>query len=245
MRPVAIYLILDESESPRYVGRTFHSNRRPLDHFRKHPDWAKSSRLLEVVPDGVRWQDRERYWIAYYRRFASLENIARGGGSAGPKSPDAIRRQREKVLGRKNTPEQRAKISYGLKGKHAGGRHNKGKVRTEAMRLRMAEISKALWVSGKIKGNTGRRHSEETRLIIGEKSKGRPPNSGSFQKGVPSPKSEAWRLKVSLANRGKTVSAETRRKIREANLGKRASEETKRKMSESQQARFRKAESGL
>lgn len=219
-RTVSIYLILDDAESPRYVGRSFDPARRPQDHLRKHPEWAKSYRLLESVSVGTRWQDRERYWIAYYRRFASLENIARGGGSAGPKSPDAIRRQREKVLGRKQSPETIAKIREALRrrtpeqwaaigAKVSQSKKGKvpnwtpeGKQRTiEALKRRGSPMQ-------------GKRHSAETIAILRIKNR-RPPNSGRFQPGKPNPKSEAWRRAVSVALTGRRLSEETKQKIRE------------------------------
>lgn len=220
MRTVAIYLILDDAESPRYIGRTFHPHRRPLDHIRNHPDWGRTYRVVEVVADGVRWQERERYWIAYYRRFAPLENIARGGGSAGPKSPDAIRRQREKITGRKmsdasiermreairsRSPEKRAEIGRRI----SEAKRGRSPILTDAERQRRADAARGN------KNMLGKQHSIESRRIIGEKSKGRAVNSGSFQKGVFRPKSEEWKRKRSLSQKGKKLSEETKQKIRE------------------------------
>lgn len=220
-RPVSIYLILDDAECPRYVGRSFHPNRRPLDHLRKYPEWAKTFRVLELVSSNVRWQERERYWIAYYRRFANLENIARGGGSAGPKSPDTIRRQREKLLGRRRSPEVIAKIKEAL-------RRRTPEQRTAiASKISLAKKGKSPYLSESerlrrslaLKGNAfmkGRRHSEETRKRIGEKSKGHPPNRGSFSADKPPlPRTLEWIEKIRVANLGKRHSEETKAKIRQ------------------------------
>lgn len=68
-------------------------------------------------------------------------------------------------------------------------------------------------------GGGGSRHSAETRHKIGLKSKGHPPNRGSFQPGRPSPKSAAWRLKMSAIMAGRRVSDDTKRKLSELNTG--------------------------
>lgn len=186
---IAIYLILDEAETPRYVGKTIRPLRRPLDHLRRHPEWAHSFRILEIVGEGSRWQDRERYWIAYYRRFAILENIARGGGSAGEKSAAAIEQFQQKMRGRgrsaetvsrikqairNRTPEERAaiadKISAAKKGR-AVNHTPEGRQRS----LQALEQNRGSFA--------GRHHSAAALLKISENQRGRAPNSGSFQKG--------------------------------------------------------------
>lgn len=100
-------------------------------------------------------------------------------------------------------------------------------------------------------GSTGR-HSEETKLIIGSKSKGHPPNSGSFQKGRPPlARTAAWLHNLSESLRGKrhseqarariraarkrqivSHSSETKAKIGAAHLGRVFSEDTRSRMSE-------------
>lgn len=86
-----------------------------------------------------------------------------------------------------------------------------------------------------------RRHSEETKKKIGEKSKGRP-----CKEEVKIKLSQMWsgrklsentKHKLSEAHRGKKLSEETKRKMSEAK--KQMSEETKRKMSE--KAKLREA----
>jgi hypothetical protein len=154
---------------------------------------------------------------------------------------DSIRRQREKVLGRKHTEEERAHIREGLKGRHAGGFHNKGKVRTEANKQKISATMIARYAAGIHKGRLGSKHSEETKRIIGLKSKGHPPNKGSFTKGVSRPMSDSCKRKISLSLTGRKLSEETKQKIRiKRHLQVIVhSHETRRKISEAQKGKPR------
>lgn len=105
-KTVSIYLILDEAECPRYVGKSNNPSSRCGLHLKvnKEKSWA-NYRILEVVAIDVRWEDRERYWIAYYRqRCNTLENITRGGGGA------------SWINGRKLSIEHVAKLPQNQKG---------------------------------------------------------------------------------------------------------------------------------
>lgn len=104
MKSVAIYLITDEAETPRYVGKSATPRHRFMRHLLRST-WAVSYRILEWVEPGIRWQDRERYWIRYYRRFAPLENISKGGG--GIEHTDVTRAKLRYV----KSPEHRLKIA--------------------------------------------------------------------------------------------------------------------------------------
>lgn len=220
MKPIAIYVVLDEAECPRYVGRTFDPSRRLLEHARKWV-WVKGIRTLEWVTDGVRWQDRERYWINCYRRFALLDNIARGGGSAGPKSEESKRKFREKMVGRKLSVETRRRIVLAIA--------NRPLERKIAIARKISEAKKGKVPNWSAEGKArtiavlkrigspmaGKKHSDETKRLIGEKGKGRPPNSGSFQKGRVAPKTEEWKHKMSQIMKGRRLSESTKQKIRE------------------------------
>lgn len=84
-------------------------------------------------------------------------------------------------------------------------------------------------------GGSAGRHSDETKRLIGQKSKGHPPNSTSFRTGASLPRTAEWNQNISRALTGKTLSDETKRKLSEINTGTRhpkygskQSEETRR-----------------
>lgn len=105
----------------------------------------------------------------------------------------------------RRTPEQWAAIGRRISESKRGKSPNL----SDAERLRRSKAAR---------GNSnmrGKHHSAATRKIIGEKGRGRPPNSGSFQPGKPSPKSAAWRAAMSARMTGRKLSEETKQKIRE------------------------------
>jgi hypothetical protein len=218
-KPIAIYLVLDDAERPRYVGRSVRPRVRIMEHARRHV-WAHSLRILEWVPLGVRWQERERYWIRYYRRFSQLENVNDGGGACIVKSEETKRRFREKMTGRRHSPEtlvrirdtvrrrspeQQAEINQRISAAKKGKVPKwspEGKQRTIDMLKRRGSPME------------GKKHSPETIALLRIKNK-RPPNAGSFQLGKPNPKSDAWRQAMSRVMTGRKLSEETKQKIRE------------------------------
>lgn len=83
-----IYLICDSVNRPQYIGKTNNLAKRFYAHCRRG-EWAYSITVIEKVKDDDRWQDRERFWIAYYSRWYTLKNIAKGGqGGSGPRSAE-------------------------------------------------------------------------------------------------------------------------------------------------------------
>lgn len=95
----------------------------------------------------------------------------------------------------------------------------------------------------------GAKHSEETRRLIGIKSKGHPPNKTSYKKGqyFP-PKSAETKAKISASQKGKTISQEAIEKIKMALTGRKngpMSEDCKRKIGESNRGKVRSIETRL
>jgi len=184
---IAIYLILDDAECPRYVGKSYRPGCRVLDHFRMFPAWAKSWRVLEWVEQGVRWQERERFWIKYYRRFCAMENVARGGGSSSPKSPKTIALHAAKIRGQKRSEETRANLRLAIARRSPERKREIAAKISAAKRGRSPRLTDAererrrLAIAGK-KLHQGHRHSAETIAILRAKNMGRAPNSGSFKK---------------------------------------------------------------
>lgn len=124
-RNVAIYLVLDDAESPRYIGKSVAPIQRCQKHLRRQ-SWAASYRILEWCPEGA-WESREKYWIAYYRRRYPrwMENISKGG--SGTTAP--VR------LGHKSSAESNRKRSESLERTLSSPEH----------RQRMSEIASRMW----------------------------------------------------------------------------------------------------
>jgi GIY-YIG catalytic domain-containing protein len=126
-----IYLLIDpRNNSPRYVGYTkdfatrIHYHYRPprFQNKRKKESltypWLAElagigllpvSKTLEEITDGVDWQERERFWIAYYRNISPHMLNVEDGGMGG------------KTFHKRATPQKRAKwrdaVSVGCKNK--------------------------------------------------------------------------------------------------------------------------------
>lgn len=170
---VAIYALLEpETRKPRYVGHSGNPERRLKEHWGrrayepyvqdnpKFSAWLRSLdrppelHVLEVVPYGERFTAEERH-TSRLRQMPGIEllNIY-----AGAKVPDVTRvKMRARMLGAKARPEDRAKISAGVKAYFA--------------QLPQAELSEIVARldhdrSGKNNGMFGRKHSPETRLKI-------------------------------------------------------------------------------
>lgn len=181
-RTWTIYALTDpRTEEVRYVGVSVRPKARYNEHLsnavkggRTHRDcWIRSLiyqeirpgyLVLEEVPEES-WQERERYWIAYYRERGHLTNITDGG---------------EGLPGYVPTPELRLKWSQMRKGvKYAPGRipAMKGKRHTEETRQKISEA--------------GRRACQpETRQKISKAAKGRDMSkpikrSAEIRRGVP------------------------------------------------------------
>lgn len=180
---VYIYALIDpDTLAVRYIGKS----RRLVKRLQQHMNVSRNSRkhhvghwlnrlireqkrplfaLIETIgPERVsEWRERERYWIAHYRDLGyPLVNISPGGeeGPVGCKGG---------WLGRKQTPEHRAKVRAGRLGKpvirkdpEAQQARRTAGVRAFHARLRAAGIKL-------VRGP----HSEETKRRMSEAQKGR------------------------------------------------------------------------
>jgi hypothetical protein len=175
MATTFIYALTDpDSSEVRYVGKSNHPTRCLYLHYReKAPTyknrWLRSVRargqepvirILEEI-DEADWQERERYWIAFYReRGARLVNGTDGGdGVHGMRHSDEAKarigeaaRGNQYSRGRKPTPQETARRSAALR----------GRVVTEQTRAKIAATK------------TGRARSPEARAKLSAALKGRP-----------------------------------------------------------------------
>lgn len=111
MKKIYIYVLYDpdNSEHIRYVGKTTSVKRRFNSHIKEaysleeknyshKQNWIRSLLDRNILPemkiietindDNIIWQDREKYWIKYYKDLGhDLTNSTKGGdgGSGGPK----------------------------------------------------------------------------------------------------------------------------------------------------------------
>jgi hypothetical protein len=193
-----IYALIDpNTQEIRYLGKSDDPCRRlqgHLDDKRKthKASWLKSLKdkeqkpilnIVEEVPFG-QWHERERHWIAFYRKQgAPLTNMA-DGGEGGFLGEEIHAKSRAKLRGRHHTEEHKQKIGEGAKGHHVSDATRErwaelGRNKSEETKRKIGESSKGRTlslearakISAKLKGR-GHPHSEETKQLLREKSKG-------------------------------------------------------------------------
>ena len=254
MKYQGIYKIRNLKNGKVYIGQSYDLTTRFRDH--RKPCKFKSNRplyssikkygienfefiVLEWIEDISKLDEREQYWMDYYKSY-NLEY----GYNLSPTSGGSTR-------GIKHTEEHKQKI--GLAGK--GRKHTeisiakmveaqKGKPKSEEHRLKLVEVAKKRWENPDY-----RKHMSETQ-------KGKSP----WNKGIPcskehkeaiskankdkkkEPFTEEHKRKIGLGNKGKIVSDETRQKIAESRKGTKQSDETRKKKSESMKLKWKDPE---
>jgi predicted GIY-YIG superfamily endonuclease len=207
-----IYALADpNSWEVRYIGKTDDLNQRYYRHLHLTGNTHKENWLRALIRRNVRplmivlecldkepWQEREKFWIGYYREQGHhLTNATAGGdGMCNPNSETrrklsnarkshwnnpSNRARRITTKGRKLSDEHRAKLSAAKLGRRLTDEHR-------------ANIAKA---------GIGRRQSEETRQKLSQIHKG--------TKGHPM--NAETRRKMSLAHKGRKMRAETKDKL--------------------------------
>lgn len=149
--------------------------------------------------------EREKYWISYYRNLGTpMYNIAKGG-DGGDTYYKLSKVDRDIMLKRKSEATRNNQIIY--KENYAIG-HKKA------------------WETRRKNGND--KMSIEQRRKLSEAHKGHKPSKESIQKGIESRKgykhSEETKHKISSSNKGKNRSVETCSKISQSLKGKRSGE---------------------
>jgi len=157
-----IYALCDpETHGVRYVGQTI---QKVEDRFKRHlkdrhhnhkTAWIKSLQSRGLAPeliiieyaDDSCWQEREMYWIAYYRSIGvNLVNSTDGGDGGLNPSPETRLKRSQSLTGRKREPfseEWRKKLGDANRGKKESVEHRQS-------------ISRAL--KGKPKSDEHRKH---------------------------------------------------------------------------------------
>ena len=225
---IHIYTLVDPRNGQvRYVGKTVDPKNRLSVHLKDgdrtyRGNWIKSlkregytpeMRTLEIVSSaGTEWQEREKFWIQFYRQQGfQLTNLTDGGeGCLGREVSSETRRKISTALkgnpkiiaaltGRKASEKTRQKMSESLKKSEAMQAHvaklhaaNVGVPRPEEVRqkLRMANI--------------GKTHSMETRLKM-----------SMSHRNSPIEKERLRRQRISHAQTGRVLSDEWKNAMKE------------------------------
>lgn len=220
-----IYRLRDpETQEIRYIGKANDPDHRLRKHIEgcKRAKSRKNSWIISLVNKGLRpvleiiekvsvdcWEERECYWIAYYRaQGMSLTNGTDGGdGSKGLNLTEEQRRRYSKAsTGRKMPPRSE-------EWKRRQSEAQKRAVRppcSEETKQKISESHKVRAQSEEARrkrsiARTGTVHSEETKRKMSEDRKGRP----GYRK------SEEHKRKLSESIKGHIISEETRQKISE------------------------------
>lgn len=210
----------------RYVDKTVDIKNRYRIHCKAETKtqtscWIKSllplkpiMQIVEEVPIGNNWIEREQFWIMFYRFLgAKLTNSTDGGEGLVGFIPSEETREKLRIAGtnRKHTDEERAKISAAHMGK---------KKSPEAV----AKVAVAL---------TGRKHTKEACAKMSESrknpSEARHKQMSESRTGAKH--TEESKIKIGLGNKDNVVSQETKDKISIANTGKIRTEEHREKLS--------------
>ena len=219
MRKVLIYGLFDKT-GLRYVGKAVNLKRRLKSHLHAAKSgvtthtarWIQSlfqqgdRPRMEVLEeaDEQHWEQRERYWIAFYRKAGScLTNLTDGGGGGlGHKVTDSQRRRMsEKMRGRPRPPEYRQRIAQGMKAYFNSLSANEREKFAESRRGHYPSKETRQKLS---KSQLKRFSDPEARRRLGEAHRGLK-------------RSDETRRKQSIAALGHTLCVEGRQKIAEAN----------------------------
>ena len=126
-----IYGLADpETGLVRYVGKSVNLPSRYAEHLRAgdrsyRANWIRSLDkrglvpslvIIDVVEEGADWQERERYWIAFYRAAGNkLTNGTSGGEGLKDPTLETLRRLSESHKGKVHSEEQRKKMGEGVR----------------------------------------------------------------------------------------------------------------------------------
>lgn len=201
-RPTSIYWLIDSrTNEPFYCGKTvlpLHQRLANHKYEAAHGDRAVHRRvracgeqfsihLVETVPAGGDWGEREKRWIYVLRQaFDNVCNTADGGAGTPGRvvSPETRAKIIKANTGRKHSPETRAKISQFLTGR---------KWKPESIaKMRATKL--------------GYVFTPEHRAAISTAKKGKPGQ----------PHTDERRAKISKANKGKKRTEATRQRMRES-----------------------------
>ena len=250
-RMYVIYCYTNKINGKKYIGQTCKSlsERAGKDgiNYKACPlFWRAIQRhgwesfVPEILESGLTLEEaneREKYWISYYKTTDSKSGYNCADGGFNISTSDYVREKISEskkgkptwMKGNHHTDETKEKLREIRKKQvipkesiRRGAEKRRGFKHSEESKRKMSEAAK------------GRHCSEETKKKISEKNKGKPcPTKGrpSPYKGVP--RSEEVRQKISKANKGKVFTEEHKQRIKEKRAYQIFDEEARRHMSDS------------
>lgn len=235
--PTTIYRLIDpRTNQIRYIGKTCQDPReyKTKYFFTMRDDfyvcrWVNSLlregfrpifEIIETVPDGGDWGERETYWIAKYKATGcSLCNLTSGG--EGAPGHYVSEETREKIglskRGKPRSPETRAKLSAANKGKRLPQEQRDKIGATHRGMKRPPETGIKIGLSKK-----GKKRKPETIAKMSAALKGHP----AWNKGKKTPPETREKLSkahtgLPSGHKGRKLSPEARAKIRAAHARRR------------------------
>lgn len=150
-------------------------------------------KLLEIVDEKDKWQDRERWWIAEGKRLGwALTNLTDGG--------DGLFNPSDEV-------RQKMSLSHKNQVSAMKGKHFSEKVKENMSKGHLGKVF------GKNNPFFGKHHSKETKEKISKSHSGE--NHFNFGKHL----SEEVKMKISKGNKGKIISEESKQRMSNARKG--------------------------
>lgn len=181
------------------LKKNSHDNKHLQSSWNKYKEENFVFEIIEEIDDELMLNEREIYWIAYYKSSDPNYGYNKTDGGDGGKMPEEslkkmVKTCRERGVyeNRKHSPETKQKIGKANKGKT----RKKGFKHTETSKLKMSNSQK------------GKKKSPEHVKKIADAQRGE--NSKYYQ----IPRTHEVRQKISNSKLGCTVSDETKEKIR-------------------------------
>lgn len=237
-----IYCLRDpETNEIRYIGKADNLKHRFQVHMSDRRDtykrrWINALQerglkplmdILEEVPYEI-WEEREIYWIDFYRsQGCHLTNTATGGSGGGEFPPEVRAKISAKRMGIKHKPtSEEGRRNMGLA--HLGKKH------TPESRHKMSEGRKNIIFSEEHIRHISESHKGKPGSMKGKKHTPEARKKMSIAKRKPrGPMPEAQKRKISEAQIGKVVSDETRKRLSESHKGKTSPNKGKKRSPES------------
>lgn len=184
-----IYTLLDpDTDEVRYVGVTKNLKMRFGNHLHAKTDdhrghWVQSLLEKNKKPKMVaieqvsndEWQEREIYWIEYYRSLGcNLVNSAPGGIQSPSTIPEIARKISDALKGKPKSEEHCKKMSQVRKGVVPKRTEQQKQEHLERMTGNTYNVGNNHWF--------GRHHSEESNAKNSESHKGKKPSAKTIEK---------------------------------------------------------------
>lgn len=247
-KKVTIYVLKDpRTNEIRYVGKTVKKdlNKRLIEHCAQQNKTHKYFWIAQLKNENLKpiieavekctdndWQEREIYWIQYYKDLnCKLTNSHEGGMGGHNPSAETRAKMSAAAKGRIVSEETKIKMRKPKSEEHKAKliAAQIGRVQTLETREKIGRKSRGRKASQETrekisKSSLGRFHTEETKLKMSQAQKG----EKNAMYGKTHCEETKQRLSVISSNRRHTE--ETKLKIAQGNKGKIVSEETKIKM---------------